>query len=184
MNHSSILALGFVFLTATPELRAQTTSPTPFEQRVTVQAERKRSLRTAGGDFDDKRDQISFSVKLANSDAKQSFDRCKAAFYVFGQSIIDRRGYKLLGVDKAEFSLPPRGSHAFATTEVVTQYDTTGVRFGARYDGWVLVVRDEMDNIIMKKGSAPTFLPVADKLHTITPGKFYDKTLLEMATVR
>jgi hypothetical protein len=185
MNRPFLVTLGFVFLFTASELRAQATSPpTPFEQRVAVQAERKRSLRTAGGDFDDKRDQLTFSVKLTNNDAKQSFAHCKAAFYVFAQSIVDRRAYKLLGVDKVDFSLAPRGVHAFSTKEVVSQYDTTGARFGARYDGWMLVVRDDMDNIVMKKGSTPTWMPVADRLHTVTVGKFYDKTLMEMPIVR
>jgi hypothetical protein len=184
MKWSSILAVGLVVLTATQELRSQTSTPSLFEQRVTVQADRKRSLRTAGGDFDDKRDQITFNVKLTNNDGKQTFERCKAEFYVFGQSIVDRRAYKLFGVDHSEFSLAPRGAHEFTTVEVVSQYDTTGARFGARYDGWVIVVRNEKGEVIMKKGSTPTWLPVAEKLGTLRPGAFYDKTLKEMNNVQ
>jgi hypothetical protein len=36
----------------------------------------------------------------------------------------------------------------------------------------------------MRKGSTATWLPVAEKLHTLSVGKFYDKTLNEMKNVR
>ena len=83
----------------------------------------------------------------------------------------------LLLKENFTFSLPARGTHEFSTEEAVTRYDTTGARFGAKYEGWVLVVRDKSDKIIMTKASPPSWLPVADKLNTLTVKSSYGHDL-------
>jgi hypothetical protein len=51
------------------------------------------------------------------------------------------------------------------TPEVVTKWDKTEAKFGAKYDGWVCVVRDAEGKVIMKKASSNAWLPVADRLN-------------------
>jgi hypothetical protein len=177
-RHFLLAGLASLFVAALPESQAQLPSSfSTFDQRVQVEAIRARRLRTEGGDFDDKMDRITFNVKLTNSDTKATFNDCKAEFYVFAESILNRKAYLLLGVDRSSFSLPPRAVHEFPTQEVATQWDTTGARFGAKYDGWVLVVRDSTDKVIMKKASNPGWLPVADKLNTLKPKLYYGRDL-------
>src|SRR5262245_10518404 len=108
-----------------------------------------------------------------------AFDGCKAEFFVFAQSILNRKAYQLLGVDRADFALAARANYEMSTTEVSTRYDTTGAIFGSKYDGWVLIVRDGAGKVLMKKSSNPQWLPVAEKLGGLTVGKFYDRDLKE-----
>jgi len=150
-----------------------------FEQRVSIEAVRNRINRVKGGDFDDKLDRISFVVKFKNTDIKQAFTGCKAEFYVFAQSIMNRKAYQLLGVDRSDISLPPLGTAEMSTAEVSTRYDTTGAIFGAKYDSWVLVVRDGAGKMIFKKSSNTQWQAVADKLSTLSTGKYYDHDLKE-----
>ena len=70
-----------------------------------------------------------------------------------------------------------RGTSNVTTGEVVSQWDNTGARFGAKYDGWVLIVRDSTGKIVMKKATNPTWLPLAEKLGTVQVKTFFDKAL-------
>jgi len=158
--------------------QAQAPAPLPgFEQRVRVEVLRDKKTRIKGGDADDKTDQISFTVKLTNTDTRATFDSCKGEFYVFAESILNRKAFKLLGADNFEFALPPRGTHSFTSKETTTLWDRTDARFGAKYDAWVLVVRDAAGKVILKKSSAPTWLPVAEQMNTLNENSFYGRDL-------
>ncbi len=151
--------------------------PATFEQRVKVEALRTRSNKIAGGDWDDKTDRIAFTVKCVNSDTVLGFSDCTAEFYIFAQNILNPKSFMLLLKESFTFSLPPLGAHEFSTGEAVTRYDPNGARFGAKYEGWALVIRDKSDKIIMTKASPPAWLPVADKLKTLTVKSSYGHDL-------
>ena len=160
-----------------PETKAQSALPSPFEQRVQVEAVRAKRSKIEGGDFDDKKDRVSFTLKFVNTDTKADFPDCKGEFFVLAQSIVDRKALQVLGVEKFALSLPPRGTSNVTTGEVVSQWDNTGARFGAKYDGWVLIVRDSGGKIVMKKATNPTWLPLAEKLGAVQVKTFFDKAL-------
>ncbi|HEX8296114.1 MAG TPA: hypothetical protein VF593_07420 [Chthoniobacteraceae bacterium] len=155
-----------------------------FDQRVQVDVARSRTNRVGGGDFDDKTDRISFVVKLVNSDTKASFQGHKAEFYVWAQSIVNPKAFLLLTADQSAVSLLPRGTHEFTSKEGTTMYDTTGARFGAKYDGWVLVVRDSEGKVVLKKASQASWLPAADKLNTTKEKLYYNRELKPLTGVR
>ena len=156
---------------------AQGAGAVTFEQRVRAEVVRKRSNKIAGGDWDDKTDRIAFTVKLANADTAAGFSDCKGEFYIFAQNILNPKSYRLLSKEDFAFSLPPRGTHEFSTAEAVTQYDPTGARFGAKYEGWAMVIRDKSDKIIMKRGTPPAWLAAADKLKTLAVKSSYEHDL-------
>jgi hypothetical protein len=151
-------------------------------QKIQVEAIRAKKTRTEGGDFDDKTERIIFTVKLTNPDTKIALNDLKAEFYVFAQEVVNRRAYGLLGKDESPFSLPPRGNHTFMTGEVVTQFDTTDARFGSRYDGWALLIRDGAGKIVFKKATNPMWANLADKLNTLTPNQPFDRDLKPIRT--
>jgi len=177
MKWFRLLAVGIVVLTYAPELCAQLAQPTDFERRVTITPERKRSTRTGGGDWDDKTDRISFTIKFTNTDSKLSFNGCKVEFYVFGESTQDRRAFQLLGAHKAGLALEPLATQDITTDEVTSKFDTTGIKFGSKYEGWVLLVHDAAGKLLTKKASSAAWLPVAEKLPTLAVGKFYSRDL-------
>jgi len=177
MKWFRLLAVGIVALTYAPELCAQLAQPTDFERRVTITPERKRSTRTGGGDWDDKTDRISFTIKFTNTDSKLSFNGCKVEFYVFGESTQDRRAFQLLGAHKAGLALEPLATQDITTDEVTSKFDTTGIKFGSKYEGWVLLVHDAGGKLLTKKASSAAWLPVAEKVNTLSVGKFYGRDL-------
>ncbi|MDQ3621332.1 MAG: hypothetical protein M3463_02435 [Verrucomicrobiota bacterium] len=168
----------FLVLVSLPEIQGQLPSPQgSFEQRVKADVARKKRTRTEGGDFDDKLDRIVFTVKLTNTETKVAFEACKGEFYVFAQSVVNPRAFQLIGSERFSFALPPRATHEFETPEWITRWDTTGARFGAKYDSWVLVIRDTTGKVILKKSSSPPWLPVADKMNELPVNSFYNREL-------
>jgi hypothetical protein len=146
-------------------------------QKLVVEPIRAKRTRIAGGDFDDKNERITFNVKLTNPDAKIPLNDLKAEFYVFAQDIVDRKVFRLLGKDESPFSLPARGTHAFTTAEVTTFYDTTDARFGYRYEGWAIVIRDSAGKILFKKATTPNWANGAEQLSQLAPGNTFDRDL-------
>jgi hypothetical protein len=171
-----VFGIAFLIVSSDPESSAQSPG-SQFETRVQLQVNRSKSTRIAGGDWDDKTDRISFSAKFINGDTRQAFDQCQSEFYVFAQSILNPRAFRLLQGERFTFSLPARGTHTQQTPEVVTKWDKTEAKFGAKYDGWVCVVRDAEGKVIMKKASSNAWLPVADRLNELTVGQYYDRQL-------
>ena len=192
MKPSIILAtIGFALGTSIAAIHAQTPAPTApaaaaklAEQRIAVDAQRSKKSRIEGGDADDRLDRITFNVKLTNNDTKVTFEECKSEFYVLAQSIINRNAYQVLGVTPSSFSLPPRGTHSFATDEVVTKWDKTDARFGSQYHAWVLVIRDKTGGILLKKTSVPAWLAIADKVGAMGTGQYFDRTLKPIQSLR
>jgi hypothetical protein len=165
---SILLTLCFASITF-----AQT--PVKFDQRVNAEVVRVKKTRIEGGDFDDKKDRIVLKVKLTNSDMKLSYPNYKGEIYMLAESMIRRQTLQLLGSEKFEFSLEPRGTFEHQTEEVVTAWDNSGAIFGAKYDGWIFLVRDSSGEIVLKKASSPTNLQYLDKLPELKKGKFYSK---------
>ena len=192
MKPSILLAtIGFALGTSIAPSHAQTPVPTApaagaklAEQRIAVDAQRSKKSRIEGGDADDRLDRITFNVKLTNNDTKAAFEECKSEFYVLAQSITNRNAYQVLGVTPSSFTLPPRGTHSFATDEVVTKWDKTDARFGSQYHAWVLVIRDKADGVLLKKTSIPAWATVAEKLSTMGTGKYFDRTLKPVQVLR
>lgn len=148
-----------------------------FDQRVQVEVVRAKKTRIEGGDFDDKNDRIVLNVKFTNSDTATAYSDCKAELYIWAEHILNRKAFKLLGKEQFTFSLPARGTHTFTSTEVETAWDRTGAAFGAKYDGWVIVVRNAEGAILMKKATTPSWLPVAEKLGDLSAGTSYNRDL-------
>ena len=189
MKPSSILliTIGFALGTSnaqTPAATAPSAEAKLAEQRIVVDAQRSKKSRIEGGDADDRLDRITFNVKFTNNDTKVTFEECKSEFYVLSQSITNRNAYQVLGVTASSFSLPPRGTHSFATDEVVTRWDKTDARFGSQYHAWVLVIRDKVGNILLKKTNVPAWLALADKVGTMGTGQYFDRTLKPVSVLR
>lgn len=150
--------------------------PVKIGERLVAEVVRNKRSRIEGGDWDDKRERIEMKVKVTNTDPKMTADKLKGEIYVFGESILDRTAVKLLTSQNFDFSLPVRGTHEFTTDEVVTMYDTTGARFGHKYEGWVLRLRDGSGNLVLIKASSPGLQRLVEKASSLTKDKTYDRS--------
>ncbi len=147
-------------------------------ERMVIEVVRQKKSRIEGGDWDDKKDRIVLKVKLANTDTTLSAEGLKGEIYILAESILDRTAVKMLTKQDFTFSLPARGSHEFLTDEVETTYDTTGARFGYRYEGWLLRVRDSAGNLVVEKATSPSLVKNADKISGVAVGSDFDRNTI------
>jgi|GEM_PF-2536379 len=140
-------------------------------QRISLEVIRQKRTRIEGGDWDDKKDRITLRVKLANSDSRQAFENYRGEVFVYAQSVLDPARTKLLGKHAFKFSLPVFGKHEVTTEEYVTAYDTTDVRFGHQYQGWIIQIYDAQGNMIIEKATNPTLAKSAEKLTHVGIGQ-------------
>lgn len=184
MKRFPVIVVGLLSVVSVPRSQAQEWKKAEFNRRVAVEAIRKRIDRIAGGDFDDKLDRVTFTVRLKNNGIQDSFDNHSAEFYIFAKSILDRNAFKLLGVTKTDFSLPVRKTHEFVTEEAVTRYDKTGARFGAAYDSWAIIIRDSEGKLVKAKASSTQWEAHADELKNLKEGKYCNRDLKEVEVIR
>lgn len=169
-------------MTATASEAVPAATPRPamggvkIGERIAVEVVRQKKSRIEGGDFDDKKDRIVLKVKLSNTDTTISGDNLKGVICVLGESIVDRNAVKMLAKQEFTFSLPPREAHELLTEEVETAYDTTGARFGHRYEGWVLRVRDSAGTVILEKSNSPSSLKIAAKISEVEVNGEFDRS--------
>ena len=168
---------------AAPTVTEPTTQPSAatgglkIGNRVAMDVVRQKRSRIEGGDFDDKKDRISLKVKISNTDTT-SAEGLKGQICVLGESILDRRAVKMLAKQEFTFSLPARGSHELLTDEVETAYDTTGARFGYRYEGWLLRIHDSAGNLVAEKSTSPSLIKQASKVTDMAVGSSFDRNTM------
>jgi hypothetical protein len=180
-KNGSVIPQQVAVATPPPVVAAHATTlavanPVKIGERLIAEVVRNKRSRIEGGDYDDKKERIEMKVKVTNTDNKMSADKLKGEIYIFGESILDRTAVKILNAQQFDFSLPARSSHEFTTDEVVTMYDTTDARFGHKYEGWVLRLRDGTGTVVFTKTSSPTLLKGVEKASSLTKDKTYDRT--------
>ncbi len=177
------MAAGIFFIMA-PEAKAQQPafSKDLFLSRVTVDVARNKASRIEGGDFDDKKDRISFRIKMRNGDPNRSFEGLKFELLVFGQSMREKKAFKLFQRVSESFSLQPLQEYVFDSPEIISMWDDTGAIFGEKYKGWYLLVRGPGDEILMSK-SVVAFLENTADLSGLKEGGYYDRKLKPVTIV-
>ncbi|MFA7343015.1 MAG: hypothetical protein WC003_01805 [Terrimicrobiaceae bacterium] len=147
-----------------------------FSSRITVSVARSKSTKVEGGDFDDKRDRISFRIKFNNADPNRPFPGLKFEFYLFGQSLLDPKAVRLLQKYENSSPLRPLEEIEFATPEVTTEWDDTGAIFGEKYKGWYLLVFGAGGELLAEKNTV-SFIDDTARLPGTKVGDFYNKKL-------
>ncbi len=174
---SLMLILAACLLASGPWTHAQTpgtVGPAKPKLQLAYEVDRARSLRTAGGDWDDKQDRISLRLKLKNLNFRHGFDGLRADLYLIGQSIFDRKAFKLLQKDTFEFDLAPSGTFEATTPQITLKWDDTNARFGDKYRGWVLRIFDAANEKVLDVQSSQAFSST-DGLEALKVNQYFDK---------
>jgi len=161
-----------------PETRAAEplSSKADFASKVTVSAIRAKKTKIEGGDFDDMKDRISFTIKLRNSDPNRPFPGLKIEFYLFGESMVVKRALQFLQKYEQTFELAPLQELILTTPEVVSAWDDTNAVFGSKYKGWYLLIRDASGQLLSEK-STSGFLSGIDGLPNLKVDQLYNRNL-------
>jgi hypothetical protein len=140
---------------------------------LTCTADRSRSLRTKGGDWDDKTEKVQFDLAIRNNSMSKPTGELSATFFVIGEDAGERKKYKLLQKEEMDFSLEARGTHTATTPELKLKWDNTDAIFGEKYRGWVLLVKDDTGEVVSEAASS-SFLDSTAYLEEMEAGDYLD----------
>ncbi|MES2506233.1 MAG: hypothetical protein V4599_05990 [Verrucomicrobiota bacterium] len=171
-----MLMLACISLIATLEAAAQEVK-TPFFRGVKTEIIIGKPSKTEGGDFDDQLQVLKPRVKFTNMDNLQNYAGHKASLIVIGESTVDRKVFKVLLRHDFGVELPLRQILDEKAPDVKTQYDTTGAKFGFKYDGWILVVKDAQGQLVLAKSSSPSLEKMPTQLDGLKQDGFYTRQL-------
>jgi len=160
-----------VFFAATPDVYS---SPND-KPNLTCTADRSRSVRIKGGDWDDKTEKIQFELAIRNNSLSKPTGELSAMFFVIGEDAGERNKFKLLQKEEMNFSLEARDTHEATTEEITLKWDDTDAIFGEKYRGWVLQVRDDANEIV-SEASSSSFLRSTAYLADMDVGDYLDKS--------
>lgn len=138
------------------------------------QVERSRKMRIEGGDHDDKTERVSFDIKLTNKNWKEPVEGLKGIFYVFGESVHDRKAFKLVQKEDFDVQIEARGTFATSTPVATMKYDTTFASFGEKYRGWVLMLENEDGETVYEDASS-VFMKETARLAKLDIGDYCDR---------
>ncbi|MBE2179222.1 MAG: hypothetical protein IAE97_02005 [Chthoniobacterales bacterium] len=174
MTHSChslhrLFFLGFLLAAFSADAMAQGAAP-QLECLVT----KSKKTRIEGGDYDDKTQRVAFDINVINKSMSGTTGPLQAVFYSFGESVHDRKAFKLLQKDVFDFDLAPRGSVNHTTPEIELKFDTTNASFGEKYKGWVLLVTDGEGKTVFEQKSS-VFIAEATNLPNLKIGDFCNK---------
>ena len=136
--------------------------------------ERSRKMRIEGGDHDDKTEKVSFDIKLTNKNWKEPIEGLTGVFYVFGESVHDRKAFKLVQKENFDVEIEPRGKFETSTPVAEMKYDTTFASFGEKYRGWVLVLENGDGETVYENASS-VFMKETARLAKLDVGDYCDK---------
>jgi hypothetical protein len=173
VKYPGVLALAILslFNESTP---AQDAFPKAlFPRDVRIEVARQKTTKIEGGDYDDRTEKLSFKISLQNS-SKTAFKDFRIEFFLFGQSLVDKKVYKLMQLYKETYSLEALKPLEIVTPEVKSMWDDAYAVFGEKYKGWILRFLAPDGTVLVEK-STSSFFSNTKKLPDLKEGEFYTK---------
>ena len=149
----------------------------PFGNNVKIEVMLGRPTKTEGGDFDDEMQVINPRLKLTNASPTQAYEGYVLNFILFGESTIDMKVIKVLQRESFPVSLPVRQTFENKLPKVTTQFDTTGAKFGFKYQGWVVQVTGPSGEIVLTKSTSSSIEKLPELVKQMKAEQCYDKKL-------
>ena len=173
----SFITIALSWLISIPATTNAQAVKAPFFRAVKTEVMIGRPSKIKGGDFDDKQQVLKPRVKFTNTDVRQNYEGHKATLIIMGASTIDSKIFKVLLKHDFTFSLPIRQFFDEDAPEVMTRYDTTGAKFGFKYDGWILVVKDAQGVLVQVKSTSPAMEKMPTQLDSLKQDACYNRQL-------
>ena len=128
--------------------------------KVAIDANRSRSTKIAGGDWDDKLQKVQLEISVKNLDLNKSVEGLTLYYWTLAQSLVDKKAY--LVIDAGTFDVNLNGSTEgreihHQCEEITLKWDDTYAVFGQRYKGYVIVLVNAQKEVVAVKANLPTW---------------------------
>jgi hypothetical protein len=131
--------------------------------------------RIQAGDHDNKTQVIAPRFKLTNTTTQQAYMGYKALCFLFCDSVADRNKTKVMLKHEFDITLPPRQLMDSDGGSVSTTFDENGVKWGYKYNGWVIQITDPKGEIVYTKSTSPSLEKLTTEIKGLKIDQCYDR---------
>jgi hypothetical protein len=162
-----------VAASATTPPAASTTGGPPM--RIEAKVYPNKSDRPTNYYFDERTARVGFKVDIKNGEQQRSLSSGKAIMMAFAKNLEDSQESKVISREEFEVTLEPLKTMSHETKEVKLSYDNIAYKYGFKYSGYLLVVKDQTGKVVTIVGSSSTIEKVADALILLAANDLFDK---------
>lgn len=150
-------------------------APSPVEQQAQMDITVRKGKKSTSVGWDDVGEQLNLSISIKNREVAKDFIGLKGLFFAFSEDVSGYRGYKLIIKEKFDFNLLRQDTYVHRCRPVSQRYDDSGFyKYGLKYAGYVIVIRDEKGAILRSRATKSSWLKNLEKLDRMQPGKHVD----------
>ena len=160
--------------TGTPTATAASASGGP-PMRIEAKVYPNKSDRPTNYYFDERTARVGFKVDIKNGEQQRSLSGGKATMMAFAKDLQDSQQSKVISREEFDVTLEPLKTMTHETKEVKLSYDNIAYKYGFKYSGYLLVLKDTTGKTITAVGSSTNIEKAAEDLLKLKTDDLYDK---------
>ena len=147
----------------------------PVRMKIDVDAKRSRDNVTS----QTRSETVFFTVTIKSLDFTKDHNGLKATLCAYAKDVDSKKKYQMVRVESFEFDLPKGKSYVHEDIEpVMLSYDNKlTARYGYKYNGWVVVVKDAAGTVVAQEVSYKSFLKYIDKIVTFGEDYVFNRSM-------
>ncbi|RBP39668.1 hypothetical protein DES53_10995 [Roseimicrobium gellanilyticum] len=161
---------------ATPKAIASTPAAnTSSPMRIEAKVYPNKSDRPTNNAYDERTARVGFRVDIRNGEQQRPFSGGKATMMAFAKNLEDNQESKVISREEFDVTLEPLKTLTHDTKEVKLTYDNIAYKYGFKYYGYLLVVKDSTGKTVATVGSSGTIEKSAEDLLKFAAEDMFDK---------
>lgn len=143
--------------------------------RIEAKVYPAKSDRPTNNYYDERTARVGFKVDIKNGEQQRPFNGGKAVMMAFAKNLQDSQESKVISREEFEVTLEPLKMLSHDTKEVKVSYDNIYYKYGYKYSGYLLVVKDQTGKTVAVVGSSGTIEKSAEDLLKLGEFDLFDK---------
>lgn len=159
MHSHHFIPIVLCILSMTTGLEAQSASDA---FRISAKVSTVKKQKSQSGDYDDKIQRMSFRIDLQNEERTRAFVSGNAIIVAFADDVQDRDEMIVIAREEFSVSIDPLKSASFETKQTKIIFDDKGYKYGQKYAGYLMVLKDASGSFLKVLGSSPALTKNVD----------------------
>lgn len=143
--------------------------------RIEAKVYSNKSDRPTNYYYDERTARVGFKVDIKNGEQQRPFNGGKAVMMAFAKNLQDSRESRVISREEFDITLEPLKTMTHETKEVKLSYDNIAYKYGYKYSGYLLVVKDQGGKMVTTVGSSSSIEKSADALLKLVVNDLFDK---------
>lgn len=131
--------------------------------RLDVKVSVIRKQKTSEGYSDDKIQRISYRVDIRNDDRQRAFNSGRATILAFAEDLEDRDESIVIAREEFDVNVDPLTATSLESKQTKLVFDDKGYKYGNKYSGYLLVIKDASGETVSVKASIPSAVKHAEE---------------------